>query len=69
MGLSEAGADLLPPALDLAVTVESAKRAADRGEKLRQEIRRELDQARLLLRARWLLAKHADEVAQKFRAE
>jgi hypothetical protein len=43
MGLRAADADLLPPALDLAVTVETAKRAADRGEKLRQEIQLELD--------------------------
>ena len=57
-----------PAAVDLAASVDFARRAGERSIRLHEELQLELDEARLLLRTRRLLARQAGEVARKFGA-
>jgi hypothetical protein len=57
-----------PAAADLAASVDFARRAGERSIRLHEEFQLDLDEARLLLRARRLLARQAGEMARKFGA-
>jgi len=55
-----------PAAAELAASVDFARQAGDRSIRLHEELQIELDEARLLIRARRLLARQAGEMARKF---